>query len=202
MKALLILLSMLPAVADADQAVIPNYDRAREIFWNTLYPAGGETLYCGAKFNSREALNVEHVYAAGWMADALGCGTRTRCRSTSVRFNLMEADLHNLYPAMAGVNGARSNLLFGEVPGEIHPLDACDFEIDRKAGIFDPAPAARGDLARAILYMAGEYGLPIPGGMEPMLLQWHSEDPPSTAEIWRNEMIFRIQGSRNPFVAR
>jgi deoxyribonuclease-1 len=43
----------------------------------------------------------------------------------------MEADLHNLFPARAGTNGARSNFTFGEVANEPREFGLqCDFEID------------------------------------------------------------------------
>lgn len=32
------------------------------------------------------------------------------------------------------------------------------------------------------------------------LLAWHHEDPVSSAEIWRNEVVFAFQGNRNPFI--
>ena len=43
--------------------------------------------------------------------------SREQCRATSTSFNFMEADLHNLYPAISFVNQARSNFLFDDIPG-------------------------------------------------------------------------------------
>ena len=44
----------------------------------------------------------------------------------------MEADLHNLYPARADVNRARSNYIFGVIEGESREFDSCDFEYDKE----------------------------------------------------------------------
>ncbi len=65
---------------------------------------GGWTLYCGEPFRDRSGLSVEHIYPASWMAEHLGCGSRKQCRQNSERFNYMEADLHNLYPALPSIN--------------------------------------------------------------------------------------------------
>ena len=200
--AALVFLLLSPALAD--QTVIPNYDKARkDFFWTQLYPTGGSTLYCDQPFEGHFTLEIEHVYPASWMGEHLQCGNRTQCRQHAVhgqRFNHMEADLHNLYPAMAGMNGARSNHKFGIIDGEKRSLVNCDFEVDRDAKLAEPRPGARGDIARAIFYMHHEYGLPIAADMKDTLKQWHEADPPSTHEIWRNDTIDRLQGTRNPYV--
>lgn len=188
----------------ADQTVIPSYDSARDTwFWDKLYPTGGRTLYCGQAFRSHEPLNIEHVFAASWAADALGCSSRSACRdhpTHGVRFNRFEADLHNLYPSLGGINSARGNTAFGKVAGEGRSLLGCDFEVDRVTDRTEPRTEVRGDIARAIFYIRTEYGFPIPFGMKDMLKEWHLNDPPSTTEIWRNDTIDRLQGTRNPYI--
>ena len=69
----------------------------------------------------------------------------------SEAFNLMEADLHNLYPAISFINGARSNHPFDMIEGEEHMFDSCDFE--RVNDLVEPRPAARGNIACAYFYM-------------------------------------------------
>jgi deoxyribonuclease I len=77
----------------ADQVRIANYDAARDLFWHQLYPNGGTTLSCGEPFaRQHTTVNIEHVYAASWMTQFLGCGSRQHCRRTSGRFNHMEAE--------------------------------------------------------------------------------------------------------------
>jgi len=69
----------------------------------------------------------------------------------------MEADLHNLYPALASINRARSNYVFGEIPGEPREFGDCDFERDRDRRVAEPRPIAHGNVARAIFYMHAEW---------------------------------------------
>jgi len=143
----------------ADQTRIVSYDEGRRLVWARLYPHGGTTLYCGTPFTRRDAtLNVEHVYPASWMTQALGCGSREQCRRTNRRFNRMEADLHNLHPDLQVTNQARSDYRFALLPGETPTvLQTCDFEHDNEQQLAEPRPEVRGDIARALLYMEHEY---------------------------------------------
>lgn len=86
----------------------------------------------------------------------------------------------------------------------------------------------KGDIARAVLYMAIRYeggAHPTTGQSEPdleltddasrivstsaspaymgllsTLLEWHQADPPDAREQARNEVVFSFQGNRNPFI--
>ncbi len=192
--------SLLVSPALADQTQIPKYRKARELHWEKLYPHGGLTFYCGVPFENKTGLNVEHIYPASWMATFLGCGTREQCQATSERFNRMEADMHNLYPARADINRARSNFLFGIIQGEEREFADCDFERDKSAKVAEPRPIARGNAARAIFYMHAEYGLPIDTRMVNLLKGWNRADPVSCHEMRRNNTIEELQGTRNPFI--
>jgi deoxyribonuclease-1 len=206
-----VILSLFAATAYADQVIIPNYDTARDTyFYNQLYSDGGETIYCQAEFETRSGLNVEHVYPASWMKDTAGCPglSRKECRRVCDRFNIMEADLHNLYPALAKVNQDRSNYLFGIIGEDDcdktydHPRvqDGCDFEVDPDSGVVEIRRLSRGEVARAIFYMNYEYGAPIDPEMGELLVTWHFADPPDDMEKERNNKIENIQGTRNPYI--
>ncbi|MGH8108716.1 MAG: endonuclease [Arenimonas sp.] len=99
---------------------------------------------------------------------------------------------------------------------------------DGNAGTFQAWGKRKGDLARAVLYMAIRYeggthsvtgqnepdlemtddrskivitsSSPAYMGLLTDLLQWHLADPPDAAERARNEVIFSFQGNRNPFI--
>lgn len=70
----------------------------------------------------------------------------------------------------------------------------------------------RGDVARALFYMAVRYnGLQVVNGNLPdttvgqigdlaTLLQWHQQDPPDDFEMNRNNFIYTWQQNRNPFI--
>ncbi len=189
-------------VACGEQRRIPEYSRALPLVWGKLYADGGETLYCGRRFGKRKGrrINVEHVFPMSWVGWALKCGRRQECRESSPRFNLIEADLHNLWPARVDVNKARGSFPFAIIDGEARPFAKCDFEIDERKRIVEPRPEARGEIARTMLYMHDEYGLEIRARLGALLKKWNRDDPPSPEERRRNDLIESIQGNRNRFI--
>ena len=181
---------------------IENYREAREIFWDELYPSGGETLYCGESFSdhNRNHINIEHVFPMSWVAWTLNCGERKRCRNNSDEFNRIEADLHNLFPAREDINEARRSHPFGNVSKEKRKYGSCDFEIDHHKRVVEPREEVRGDIARAMFYMANRYDLEIRDKQYRILQEWDKQDPVTTEEKKRNKKIKSLQGNANPFI--
>jgi deoxyribonuclease-1 len=198
-KRVAILLLLLPVIGCADQA--PRYLDTIPEFWRTLYPEGGEGLYCGERFARFDRdYNIEHVYPMAWVTRELRCGDRQQCRRHSDRFNTIESDMHNMYPARKDLNKSRGSWPFRELKGERHIERGCDLEIDRRARAVEPRPEARGDIARAMLYMADQYGLTLFERQRRDLERWHRQDPPSDFERRRNELIESAQGRRNHWI--
>ncbi len=188
----------------ADQSRLLSYSESKRVFWSKLYQGPGESLYCQRKFEKRYGLNIEHVFAASWMKNQANCPKMNRksCRRFSPRFNLMEADLHNLYPAKNKLNSSRGNYPFTILEGG-DPSPECDLEIS-KYGV-EPAPHARGKIARSILYMEYEYGVNIDidadsPGQKDLLLYWHCKSPVQEDDLIRNLKIVEIQGTSNPYI--
>lgn len=99
---------------------------------------------------------------------------------------------------------------------------------DGNGGSFEVWNKRKGDMARAVMYMAIRYEggtHPTTGQNEPdleltdtrsqivitssspaymgllsTLIAWHQADPPDDAERARNEVIYSFQGNRNPFI--
>jgi deoxyribonuclease-1 len=188
------------------QPPLSTYKEARKVFWSSVYPTSGKTLYCGLGFESarRSGINIEHVFPMSWATNGLNCGKRKQCRASSLQFNTIEADLHNLYPARSDVNTARSSYRFGEVQGESRRFGReCDFEVSPSDRVAEPTAEVRGEVARAMFYMADRYkaqGLVIFKSQARVLLKWHEADPPTEQERSRNDRIEKLQGNRNPFI--
>lgn len=178
-----------------------NYLDSLRSYWQGLYPDGGATLYCGRKFRPFDrSVNVEHVYPMSWVTKKLGCGKREQCRHNSPRFNLIESDMHNMYPARKDVNQTRGAMAFGIIKGEQHHFKGCDFEVDFRARRVEPRPEARGRIARAMLYMADEYDLEIYRKQRKMLEKWHRQFPPAAEEKRHNAAVAKIQGKPNSYI--
>ena len=93
-----------------------------------------------------QRLEWEHVMPAFKFGKVLRCwrepicnkfngrpfGGRKCCSQVSPEFNQMEADMHNLFPAIGEINASRSNYPFGEIPGELRKYGICDIEINRE----------------------------------------------------------------------
>jgi hypothetical protein len=119
----------------------------------------------------------------------------------------MKADLHHIFPTFIAPNTARGCEPFAVVSSYVYSTNS-----GSKLGPegFEPADAAKGDIARAMLYFVVRYyDRDIRDGMSynnfwtsrvPMFLEWDKMDPPDAVELRRNDMIARFQGNRNPFV--
>ncbi|KLI99925.1 endonuclease [Luteimonas sp. FCS-9] len=129
------------------------------------------------------------------------CGAQANCSERATEAN-------------NGVGGGT-----GTFPGNSNWTDNAGFQVWRHR---------KGDMARAVLYMAIRYeggAHPSTGQSEPdleltddrsrivgtsaspaymgllsTLLAWHQADPPDAAERARNEVVYSFQGNRNPFV--
>jgi deoxyribonuclease-1 len=183
---------------------LQTYQEARQVFWDSLYPVAGRTLYCDKSFlNGDRGVNVEHVFPMSWVTRSLNCGKRKQCRANSVRFNQIEADLHNLYPALSSVNQLRSSYAYAQLPGAKSQVKNCHFEVDENRRLVEPNHRVKGDIARAMFYMAKQYqedGLKLFQRQGDLLLKWHLDDPASEAEKNRNQKIKSLQGNSNPFI--
>lgn len=206
MSYLLLLLSLLillmsPQTHAQDQ--LTDIDTARRLFWQSLYPAGGWTLYCGVRFeagggSAGSTATIDHIYSMSRVYKTLGCGSRLRCKQErSNAYNRIEADLHNMYPAIGAVAVLRSDSLFAEIEGNESRYQNCDFERQRRQ--VEPRDIAKGNIARTLMYMHQEYDLQLAEDTE-LLKSWNRIDPPSEQEISRNNVIERLQGNRNPFI--
>ena len=127
-------------------------------------------------------------------------GGRSCCRKLDPIFRAMEADLHNLRPAIGEINRHRQNYNFGDIPGERREYGACDMEISSETDLAEPPESARGIIARSYLYMNAVYGIRLSDSEKDRYLGWHRKYPPGPAEFARDRMIRKLQGNSNPFL--
>lgn len=195
-------LVLVPPAWGQGQTRIPDYQTGRYLFWSKVYPKGGKTLYCNQAFGSRKGrgVNVEHVFPMAWVTNSLGCGRRKDCRDNSAAFNHIEADLHNMYPSRTDINDERGSHGFGMVKGEQRRYGKCDFELNPRARLVEPRDAVRGEIARAMFYMADTYELELFAKQVRTLRRWHGQDPVSDEERRRNDVIEQVQGNRNKYI--
>ncbi|MBK8453408.1 MAG: endonuclease [Thiofilum sp.] len=146
----------------------------------------------------------EHVVPAWTFGHQLKCwqnGGRANCRNTNAKFRQMEADMHNLVPAIGEINGDRSNFAYGMIAGEPRPYGKPNAEIDFNAKLFEPDDKRFGDVARSYLYMRDRYGFKLSRAEENLMLAWNNLDPVDEWEQKRNERIAKLQGNDNPYIS-
>ncbi len=220
-------------IADEDPN---NAGRILDVYRNRSYAKGSERAGTGTGIT----YNREHTWP-----NSLGFG------SASGDLGLPHApytDAHMLYLSDATWNSDRGNKPYADCPlsancGEriseanngfgggsgVYPGNSNWVKgPDGNAGSFQGWGHRKGDLARAVLYMAIRYeggrdpnnnqsepdleltddrsrivitsASPAYMGLLSVLLAWHAADPPDAGERERNEVIFSFQGNRNPFI--
>ena len=137
------------------------------------------------------------------------------------------SDIHHLYASNKNINATRGNKDFGdfELLG-ISTSSKDNYGNQWNSTYFEPRDEVKGDLARALFYLVVRYDGDICNacnldlelvvgestslsntydkigklGDLASLIKWHYEDPVSEAEMARNEIVYGIQGNRNPFI--
>jgi endonuclease I len=177
------------------------------------YTFNFETDRCG-QVNGQEGncFNREHLFPQSWFNNELP----------------MRSDLFHVFPTDSEVNAMKSNFPVGEV-SNVSKTSLNGSKVGTgnnfsyTSTIFEPINEYKGDVARAILYMAVRYESQIAGWRTnstadnvlngtsypafddwhiKLLYKWHVQDPVSDKEKKRNDSVFVIQGNRNPFIDR
>lgn len=204
-------------LAEVDRVFSPDqtlgYGRARDVLY--AYEQDTYGALCGVYSNfcvtlppgdeTTEAMalgiNAEHVWP----------------QSMGAREEPLRSDLHHLFPSRVTVNSSRGNLPFGEVRDDRAdawyrdddsqsrpPSSGIGAWAERGDGRFEPPESKKGDIARAVFYVAAVYPERAePGFFETMradLLAWNRADTPDAAERARSDWIATLQGTENPFV--
>ena len=185
-KTIACLLVFTPLVVRAD---------AEDTLLKQVYVTGGKTLYCQTEFKPGDRLKVDYVYSEKQLLRHFNCITSRQCASKD-GFELVVSDLHNMYPVERQSELDRRGTLLGDLPDNVEAAP-CGYQLSFQT--FDPSPHAKGNIARAMVYMHKQHGLPLIGAL-PMYKRWNEEDPPDEAEKQRNASIGRIQGNRNPYI--
>lgn len=166
--------------------------RARRIEWEHVIPAEN----FGRQFSCWREGSKECIKSSGKLYKGRKC-----CSKVNRKFKYMEADLHNLVPAIGELNADRSNFRFGMIEGEKRYYgDSIDFEVDFKKRTAEPRDSIKGNIARTYFYFEDTYNMKISKKDKKILEVWDKLDPIDEWEIERNNRIEKIQGNSNPFI--
>lgn len=217
---LLLLCLAVQSVSMADYA--ENFTEAKKIA-RLIWAEHRETFYCGCKYDRQgniqfkscsfsaetkytsKKISWEHVVPVSWYGKQRACwrynrGQKPResCRQIDPDFRKMEADLHNLVPALREINMIRKNYAYGELgPGTCM---GCDFVVNRRLQRVEPRDEVKGMAARITLYLSEKYNIPLDDLQKQILIQWNRRFPPTAWEKRWHEKVATIQGDHNPYI--
>lgn len=113
-----------------------------------------------------------------------------------------KCDLNHLFPTDSDANSKRGNSPFGVVTGAVTWQEGGSKLGSGAAGlVFEPRDVHKGNVARAMLYFAHQYGYALTAEEIALFKSWHAVDPVDDHEAARTLWIGAEQGSANPFVA-
>ena len=166
--------------------------RARRIEWEHVIPAQnfGRAFRCWQKGDEQCTKSNGKTYKG-----------RKCCSKVNKVFRFMEADMHNLVPAIGELNADRSNFRFGMIEGEKRRYGKrVDFEVEFKQRVAEPQDSIKGNIARTYFYFEQRYGMKISKKDKKIFNAWDKQDPVDDWERERNRRIERIQGNKNSFI--
>lgn len=164
---------------------IPKYDRDPDNINNVILVYSQISVM--GTWDSGVTWNREHVFPQSLM----GVDTSNTNRHKG-------ADYHNLKPESPSVNTSRGNKYFAETTTTTS---------------YAPPVSVRGDIARIMFYMVTMWPelslVDVVSTAAPQIYQmaqlslfvkWHFQDPVDAFEQNRNEVIYSLQGNRNPYI--
>ncbi|MEZ5461448.1 endonuclease [Dokdonella sp.] len=220
-------------ILETAQASPNNPNQILDVYRNRLYTAISDRAGSGGGIT----YNREHTWP-----NSLGFPSQTGNLGLP---NAPYTDTHMLYLSDTGYNSDRSNSPYGNCASMASCAERAtefNFGVGGGSGVFpgnsnwfnnntfQTWAARKGDVARAVMYMAiryeggtdpasgqtepnleltdnrnlivgsSNYNVPAYMGLLTDLLAWHASDPPDAAEIQRNDVIQIFQGNRNPFI--
>lgn len=179
-----------------------NNDTSKQQLWNHYHTSS-------SKFGvptSEMSWDKEHIWA--------------KSNGFNSKGNPAYSDLHHLRAADMRNNNTRSSLPFAELDTVKKEVKDFSGNTSGKTGTasgvsaYEPFNSYKGDVARALLYMATCYISGSPSlslttgtnssgskwGFLHTLLKWNLEDLPDDFEIRRNSLVQYYQGNRNPYI--
>lgn len=187
-----------------------------------LYQECPKTFYCGCTFNKQGMidrktcpslsklpddmfiLEWEHIVPASLLGAELQCWTakecsiesikshRACCQKTSKQFQLREANLYNIVPAIKYANRQRSNFKPGLVLNKRNAVKICNILIDKNKKIFEPDDEIKGFIARNYLRMHQLYQFKLSTKDKSLLEEWAKTFPATEWELKREFLINQI----------
>ena len=169
----------------------PNHEkRAHKLEWEHAVPAEN----FGRAFTEWREGHPDCVDSKGKSFKGRKCAEKM-----NKDFQLMQADMYNLYPAIGAVNAIRSNFNYAELPEAKVTFGSCPMKIEGKKA--EPPQYTKGAIARTYLYFDDGYPVyHMSDAQRKMFEAWDKMYPVDQWECERNRRIEKLQKNENRFV--
>jgi len=163
---------------------------AKRIEWEHLIPAEnfGRQFPCWREGNAKCVKKNAKSYKG-----------RRCCEKLNKKYRIMQADIHNLFPAVGELNGDRSNFRFDFEEASVGQYGECKFDVLFKERRAKVKKELRGVIARDYLYFNQYYGMKLSKQEMKKYKAWNKQYPATIWEIERNKRITKVQGNSNSF---
>lgn len=119
----------------------------------------------------------------------------------NMEYRYMQSDMYNLFPSIGAVNAARSNFRYSVLPDSPSSFGSCPAKVE--GGRFEPPDVAKGEVARAALYMNDTYPKYSLNKQQRQLFEaWNKMFPVVEWECIRAQRIEAHQKNENPWVKK
>lgn len=175
-----------------ENAQISKYaKRFEKIEWEHVVPAEN----FGRNFTEWREGDPSCVDSKGKSFKGRNCASKM-----NKTYRYMQSDMHNLFPAIGGINAIRQNFNFEMLGNNAKKIvDFCDMKVDGRK--VEPPVHARGPIARAYKYMDAVYDkYKMSSQTKKLMDAWDNMHPPTEWECKREQEIAAIQGNHNMFV--
>lgn len=126
---------------------------------------------------------------------------RKCAEKVNMEFRYMQSDMYNLFPAIGAVNATRSNHQYAQLSETAITFGSCPAKTDGTR--FEPPDYAKGELARAALYMEASYPrYSISSQQKRLFSVWDKMYQVTEWECKRASRIEKLQGNENSFVKK
>lgn len=166
--------------------------RTNRIEWEHLIPAEnfGRQFACWREGNEQCVKKNGKTYKG-----------RKCCEKVNQKYRVMQADMHNLFPAVGELNGDRKNFRFDFELATGGQYGECKFDVLFKQKRARVKEDIRGIIARDYLYFNKQYGMKLSKQELNKYQSWNKLYPPNEWEIERNKRIAKKQGNLNSFIS-
>ena len=184
--------SLLKKLKEINPAKNPSYDWSRYEDADEALDDSSSILSLYTRHNIKKSSHCGNYAWDKWNREHIW---------TQSSYPASKTDNHNIFACEGQINGYRSDKPFAE-GGETVVVFGHTTGCKQTGDTFEPCDEAKGEVARSVMYGTVMYDYTMTKEIESiyLALKWHIQHPITERDTRRNEIVYKNQGNRNPFV--